>query len=59
MTSPATETPSEHFAKCGPFCEHVDFCEACEDKRGLCDEHLTKPNESISWAKETADDRRN
>ena len=43
------ETPVEHFDRCGPFCDHVRFCEKCSNGHGLCSEHRGNPEASVYW----------
>lgn len=49
---PAEETPAEHFAKCGPFCKHVDHCPKCKNIYGYCGGHKN-PSDGITWKRES------
>lgn len=51
-------TPYEHFKACGPFCPHVEICEACANLHALCSEHRQDPNVGIRWAKDTEEVQR-
>lgn len=51
-TGQQTETPYDHFYRCGPFCSHVRFCERCSDERGLCEKHAADPPSSVFWKEE-------
>lgn len=46
--APESITAAEHFAKCGPFCSHVEHCAECRNVYGNCGQH-EKPGDDIRW----------
>jgi hypothetical protein len=53
MTTPlaqdAAESPLEHLRRCGPFCEHVVFCDECANVFALCRTHRHDPDAGVRW----------
>jgi hypothetical protein len=50
------ESASAHFVVCGPFCDHVVFCDECIDAYGTCEDHKDDPNGSVIWKCERKDE---
>lgn len=49
VTVAPSVTPLEHFERCGPFCEHVEFCAECSNEYGLCIAHKRDNLRGIAW----------
>lgn len=45
----STETPSEHFGRCGPFCPHIQHCADCREVFWVCAAHRSDPDKSFTW----------